>query len=332
MGCGICGDIGGVHCRATAVGGCSFHCTKTYIMQPNTSTSTKQSVRSIGEYISREYYQYLIEGFAAKHPTEQRSVYIAKEFITAALAESPEVCGIRFMYGQRPGADPRSRTVLLMACYEKVSDNFVPNLSFPTQGHLTHEGDRVSTEECFAMFDRHVDRMMALLPGEARKEIPRGCYYGADVLLDLLGQAECAGIRFHFGYNAGRSFLPERYEVPLEAVDATGLSLESFVEAGQVCPPTCGDGGGGGFILMRAAMNMDLLIGGANGGALFEMYHHVSPALVNAMQKQGVDHRAVYAEAFAGSFLLLSEGRADEAGAACKRSLQTLMKKYLINN
>jgi hypothetical protein len=299
-------------------------------MQP--ITPTQKSVRGIGEYVSREYYQQLIRGYAAKHPTEEKSVLIAKELIQAALGESPDVCGIRFMYGQKAGADPRTRTVLLMACCEKLSDHLVPNLSFPSQGHLTHEGERMSAEESFAMFDRHVDRMVTLLPGEDRREVPRGCYYGADMLLDLLGKKGCAGIRYHFGYNAARNPLPDRYEVVLEAVDAAGSGLDWFVEQGQHCPPTCPPPAVGGGVLMQAAVNLDLLVGGANGGALFEMYHHVSPVLVDAMQRLGVDHRAIYAEAFAESFSLLSDGRTEDARAVCKRSLEGLMKKYLKNN
>src|SRR5258708_5661471 len=145
--------------------------------------SIKKRVHSVGEYVSREYFQHLVTGYAQMHPTEEKSVFIHREHLIATLAESASVCGIRFMYGQREGDDPRSRTVLLMACCEgAVKENVVgeraagqiaPKFLLTAKGHLTHAGERVSTDQCWAMVNRHVDRMSVLLPGKARKDIPR---------------------------------------------------------------------------------------------------------------------------------------------------------------
>jgi len=299
---------------------------------PGGWTLQAKPVRSIGSPVSREYYEYLIDGYARMHPAEEKSVYIAREIVTASLSDSPGACGIRFMYGLRSADDPRSRVVLLMACYEKLSDNLVPNLSFPALGYLTHAGERVSTEECFTLFDRHVGRMAGLLPAADRNQLPRGCFYGIETLQALLDHEGCAGIRFHFGYNATRSLLPLRYEVVLEAVNGLGRSLDLFFEEGQHCPYVCPPGWPGSGLQLQTAVNMHLLIGGDNGGALYEMYHNVSPALIDAMKQQGLDHESIYAEAFAEGFSLLAEEKRDEARAACKRSLGKLMRQYLIHN
>jgi hypothetical protein len=294
--------------------------------------SEGRAARTTGSYISHDYFQSLVDGFELMHPTEEKSVDISRSLIEAVLNESAEVCGIRFMYGQQAGADLRSRVVLLMACYEKNTGNFVPNLMVGLAGHPLHTGERVSLEACFDLFERHVDRMAVLLPGADRKDLPRGVYFGIDSLRGLMDQPGCAGIRFHFGYNPAKGYSAERYESALEAIDEEGRSIGVHMEAGQYCPTLCDGGLGGGGMLLKAAVNVDLVIGGARSGALYEMYHHLSPAIVDAIVKEGGDHKAIYATAFAESFTLLSEGKADEAAAACRQSLDGLIRKYLTKN
>src|ERR1700750_2760045 len=171
-----------------------------------TITLARKSVRAIGGMIRKEYFDHLIEGYDRAHPTEEKSVVIPRALIDAALAESSAVCGIRFMYGQRQDADVRSRVVLLMPCYEKTTGNLVPNLFLTDEGYLTDDGTRVGLEECFEMFERHVDRMAALLPDASRKDLPRGVYFGVESLRALGDRADCAGVRFHFGYNADKDY------------------------------------------------------------------------------------------------------------------------------
>lgn len=220
-------------------------------MQP--STTIKKSVRSIGSIITREYFEHLIDGFAQMHPTEEKSVYIAREFIAAALSESPEVCGIRFMYGQEEDADPESRIVLLMACYEKESGSPVPNLLLTSKGHLTQEGERVSANQCWELFDRHVSRMSVLMPEAARRDIPRGCFFGKESLKELIEREGCTGIRFHFGYNPATAYLPDRYESALEAMSSRVRSLGVFMEDGTRCPPICPPGSPEGAVFAVAS-------------------------------------------------------------------------------
>jgi hypothetical protein len=202
--------------------------------------------RFIGSFIDKAYYQRLIDGYARMFPTEQRSVFIRREYIMAAMAESPRVCGIRFTYGQKEGDDPRSRIVLLMSCYETRNGNGVPKTLFTHRGHLTDAGDRVSSAECRELFDRHVNRMCVLLPLEPRQEMPRGCFFGIERLRELLATEGCVGARYHFGYDENAESLADKYAPVMEAVDSRGRGLEMFLETGQHCPPTCPPGGPGG--------------------------------------------------------------------------------------
>src|ERR1700761_5624214 len=100
---------------------CSFLDKHTTTMQP--TTTQQKPAHAIGSMISRAYFGQLIDGFDQMHPTEEKFLYIAKTEILTALAAAPEVCGIRFMYGQKAGADMRSRVVSLMPCYEKTTGN-----------------------------------------------------------------------------------------------------------------------------------------------------------------------------------------------------------------
>jgi hypothetical protein len=204
-------------------------------MQP---TTTKLA-RHVGSFIPPSQFQQLVDGFASKHPTEQRSVLIAKELICSVLAESPQVCGIRFMYGLSDDNDPCSWTVILMPCVEKDHGNFVPNLLLTADGYSDHTGVRLSADSCWEILDRHVSRMCALLPGDARRDMPRGCFFGIMMLEELVGQADCEGVRFHFGYNPSTTFLADRYESVLEAADEAGMGLGIYLEDGTRCPPIC---------------------------------------------------------------------------------------------
>src|SRR5579871_5176764 len=121
--------------------------------------SKNKSIRAVGAYVTREYFEYLTSAFARVHPSEQPSVFISKATIVSALLESPAVCGIHFLYGQKEGDDARSRTVVLMVCRESLQADTTPRLLFTMNGHLTHAGERVRLGCCWDMLHRHISRM-----------------------------------------------------------------------------------------------------------------------------------------------------------------------------
>ncbi|MBS1662425.1 MAG: hypothetical protein JST68_15380 [Bacteroidetes bacterium] len=123
------------------------------------STSTCRTAQNIGEYISHDYYLSLVNGYNQQHPTEQKSVFISKQSILETLDQFPNVSGIRFMYGQKEGAAPTSRTVVLMPCNDTSTDRPVPNLILTPLGYLTDTKERLSLNQCWDLFDRYVNRM-----------------------------------------------------------------------------------------------------------------------------------------------------------------------------
>lgn len=321
-------------------------------MQPTTSLSRKPAP-FIGDYISYEYYHYLIEGYRQKHPTEQKSVFIAKELILETLEKFPNVSGLRFMYGLKEVNAETSRTIVLMASNDTSMDKPLPNLIFAQNDYLTDTGERITIDQCWELFNRYITRMSALLPEEKRKELPRACFYGINSLKDLLDQKDCAGIRYHFGYNPTTEYLPQRYEAVMEAVDSNGQSLKIYMEQGQHCPSVCPPGyPGGGLIFIMSALAQNGSINEATAfeweqrlrdfwqleedtdGMLYEMVHYVSPALTEALQQSGIgesDFAAIYTTQFSGFLGLIKEGKIEEAKGAFKHSLDEMMKKYLFN-
>jgi hypothetical protein len=285
--------------------------------------------QTIGSCISYDFYQYLIKGYAGKHPTEQKSAFIPREFILETLEKFPNVTGHRFMYGQKEGADPGSRTIVLMPCDDSSADRLIPNLILRPNGYITDSGDRISLDDCWDLLTRHVDRMCSLMPEESRKTVPRGCFFGINLIKQLLDVPGCAGIRYHFGYNAVTEYLPERYESVMEAVDINRYSLNMFGENGARCPTVCG-GGDHAPIDIPLGWPFSAYYEGdeqAPEGTLFEMFHYVSPSLFDAVQD-----KQIYKEHFSETFALVEAGNYPQARRELKIQLDNMMEKYLFVN
>ena len=276
---------------------------------------------TIGSPISHEYYRYLADGYEQRHPTEQKSVFIRKEFILETLEKFPVVTGLRFMYGQQAGGAPGSRTIVLMACDDSSPDGILPNLILVPGGYLTDTGERITLDQCWDLLTRHVDRMCSLLPGQSRKSIPRACFFGIESLKSLLDTPGCGGIKFHFGYNPDTLDHSDRYESVMEAVDKDRKSLNMYAENGLRCPPACG----GGIVEIPVGWPFSSAYEGqVPEGELFEIFHYATPPLLEA-----IGDRKVYREQFSECLMLAEAGNYPEARRALRSRLDEMMEKYL---
>lgn len=291
----------------------------------------RKPAQNVGDFISYDYYRYLVEGFGQKHPTEERSVFVPREYILETLDRVPHVSGLRFVYGLKEGDDVTSRTVVLMACDDTSTDRILPNLILVPKGYLTHTGERLSIDRCWELFDNYVNRMCALMPEAPRKEIPRACFYGIESLKSLLGTAGCAGIRLHFGYNPSTELLPQRYEVVLEAVDNDRQSLNVYMEIGGLCPPPACDFDSPGEMMFNLGFKASRLLEETADGALYEMYNYVTPTLTEAIRREGLREADVYIEQFSECAALMTAGKKVEATVALRQALDAMMAKYLFN-
>ncbi|MBS1662426.1 MAG: hypothetical protein JST68_15385 [Bacteroidetes bacterium] len=129
---------------------------------------------------------------------------------------------------------------------------------------------------------------------------------------------DCEGIIYHFGYNPETALLPQRYEAVMEAVDKNKQSLHAFIEQGQLCPPNCPPTGPTGPFFKIDQLPQ---------GALYEMFHNVSPSLLEVIQD-----KKIFQQHFSECNALAEAGNLPEARQSLKNHLENLIEKYLFSN
>ncbi|MBS1662422.1 MAG: hypothetical protein JST68_15365, partial [Bacteroidetes bacterium] len=237
---------------------------------------------------------------------------------------------IRFMYGLKENADPTSRTIVLMPCNDTSTDRHVPNLILTPDGYLSDtEEETITLNQCWDVSNRYVNRTYALWPEEARKDMPRACFFGITTLKNLLAAPGCEGIQYHFGYNPETDLLPNRYQAIMEAVDQHRQSLHIFVEEGQHCPPVCRTGDCAPPIIPVGwpFYNHHEQYEQVPEGSLYEMFHYVSPTLFEVIQD-----KEIFQQHFSECFTLAKSGSLPEARQALRTQLEHMMDKYLFTN
>lgn len=289
----------------------------------NTST---RSFRTVGGPITTQQFETLTAGFKATHPTEQSTIFIARELILDTLRQAPGISGIRFNYGIREGADATSRTIVMVPCLDDAPGRLVPNFLFLRKGYLTSEGERVTTDQCWSLFTRYVDRMSELLPDAQRTEIPRACYFGIDILETMLSDENAAGIVYYFGYNPAIDILGLRYQPALKAVDMNFIPFDPPVDTGNPCPPPKICSGLPGFLGRLLPHIMD--------EKLVEMHHYASPALADTLQQQmsSAEGQTLVDAQFADCLALAEAGQPQEATTLFKQRWEGLFNQYLYNH
>jgi hypothetical protein len=309
-------------------------------MQPAISLSRKPA-EFIGDFISPDYYQYLVKGYSRQHPTEEKSLFIPKSLILETLENFPNVSGLRFIYGQQKGANPNSRTIVLMPCNNTSAHKVIPNLILTPDGYMTHDGEQLSPDQCWDLFNRYVIRMGGLLPKEERKNLPRACFFGIDSLRSLLNTKHCGGIRYHFGYNSATEILSQRYQAVMEAVNKNEESLHVYMHTEQLCPTLYSSGPSGilpdiwilASLFAHKSLSADDSL--SKDGAFYEMFHYTTPSLIEAIRQAGHNRHSddqILQEQFSGSLFLLAEGMLQDAKTTCRIRLEALIKEYLFHN
>ena len=293
-------------------------------MQPLT-TQGSRSARFVGGPISKDYFKMLTDGYKSVHPGEQSTVFISKEFILETLRQLPDISGLRFIYGINQGAEPSSRTIVIVPCNDSSADKPIPNLLFLRNGYLTSDGQRLQSAQCWELFTRYVDRMQQLLPDARRNDIPRACFFGIHILEQMLTDENCAGIVYHFGYDPDKDPLALRYQAALVAVDPFMIPFDPPVDTSNPCPPA--------ICFMDPAMSsFSLLLQALDSPALTEMYQYASPSLIEAFQRSGMTANEYYGRfetQFATCRPLLAAGRREEAKIIFQQRLETLIAEFL---
>jgi len=307
---------------------------------------TKRAVEDVGQQISRELANYLINGFKQKFPEEKPVVFIGRETIMKALENLDNVSGIRFMYGYGSANDAASRVLLLIPCNNTSTHLAIPNSIILPQGYMASTGNRVSFEKIWQLLYNHTARFSKYLPELAYNKIMRGTFMGINSLVTLLESADCAGINFNFGYDQTMTEAGAQNRPVFEAVNIEGFSFDPPWDFTQPCPTMCN-----GTIMENIIEadienhknNFDVLSLGHNfrdeyllkeegNGPLVEMYYYVNPSInekITAVKNTGQTYENSYEPQIAAFNNLLAGGDFEEAGALFKSTINGMMDTYL---
>jgi hypothetical protein len=317
-------------------------------MKNTLSTTPKpQTADYVGGFITNETYQSLVSQFAENFPSEVQSVFIKKEVILQVLQSSDQVSGIRFMYGLTDSENPKSRKLILVPCNMTSIDKSIPNSIIFKDGYVTHDGEKVSLNQTWLLFNNHVNHTATLLPNERRKDIIRGGFFGIHSLTELLKDENCVGINYYLGYNPSSNNLAERHQAVLEPLDFSMDSFGIYMDFMKPCPPIC-DPETSSFncidstsVLMNSTeKELDLhrdyrdkfLLKTQDGGAIFEMYYHVTPTLAESInfKPDNVDiYNQLYQNSISKCTELINQEKYQDAKEVFTGTMDELMEKFL---
>lgn len=204
--------------------------------------SKVQGIENAGQRISREYADYLINGFKQRFPSEKSRVFISNETISKAIEGIKDITGIRFMYGFesiiKDGVKALSRTIILVPCTNSFNNDDADSIILP-QGYITNTGEKVSFEKTKQLMYNHSIKFSKYFPTIKFNSIVRGGFVGINTLLSILETENSVGINFNFGYDDAVQDIQAKNKIVLETIDAFGFWIEAFDQI-PICPPICG--------------------------------------------------------------------------------------------
>lgn len=299
----------------------------------------KRAAEDVGERISRDTADKLINGFQEKFPTEKQTVFIAKDTILKAIEKLDNVSGIRFMYGFESDQDAESRVILLFPCNNTSTHLAVPNTMMLPEGYMAHNGKKVSFEKTWQILYNHTLRFGSLLPDLAFNQIMRGSFMGINSLLSLLESTDCTGINFTFGYDASVSEPAARNKPVFAAVNSWGIDIDIF-DFTQPCPSLC-DGPPPNNLGMYVEVKSQLLDLTNNfrdehllreKGPLVEMYYYANPSLHEKLTTAAHENKAVdnaHLSQIASFNKMVAELNYDKAEEVFEQTINEMVKTYL---
>jgi hypothetical protein len=311
--------------------------------------STKRAAEDVGQQISKEFADYLVNGFKGKFPEETPSVFISRETIMQAIEGLDNVSGVRFMYGFESVNDAVSRLLLMIPCNNTSTHLAIPNSIILPQGYMAHNGTRVGFEKCWQLLYNHTARFSKYFPELTFNKIMRGTFIGVNSLLSLLETEGCTGIKFNFGYDDTMVEDSAKNRPVFEALNLWGEVLDLPVDFTQPCPSLCGfanidrmeqfaslnvenhKNDINGLILNRNFRDEYLLKTEGNG-PLVEMYYYVNPSInekIATIEKVGQVFGNSYESQITAFNNLLADGNYENAKEVFENTIYGMMETYL---
>lgn len=309
----------------------------------------KKPAASVGAPFSAQECHQLSAAFKAKYPTQVSSVFISKQLLLQCVEASPDASGIFFLFGLEDPTRPSSRRIFLVPTRACMNEESAIIRTVSPKGYLCDDGSRVVLDAAMQLLANHVSNFSSEESEIYHARLPRGYFWGIEKLSGLLGVESCAGVEFHFGFDAVPTRICRRYINVLEAVDDQRRSLNIFLEYGQ-CDPPCDDPNdpkkctitdAAQHFLKEPDTRLDQLrlfrdewlLQQPNGQALYELYYFLSESLVAAINDRP-DSDAIWHELYHADLStclqLIEEKRYEETKAWYVALMHSLAGRFLL--
>jgi hypothetical protein len=303
----------------------------------------------VGAPISAEEYRQITTAFKERYPDQVPSVFLSREIILSSVQGLSNVSGIQFKYGLNDADDPGSRRIVLIPARNKADGGSSAIRIVSHNGYICENGERVNLDQFFTLLGNHVDNFKKIETEIALSRLPKSYFWGIKKIMKLLEVENCAGLVFHFGYNAAMPTTAQKYQNVLEVVDDKYESLNVYMEYGQCecCtdPDPCKfecivsiaaekylkDAAESKLNVLRAFRD-EWLLQQKDGQALYEMYYFLSPGIVAEIQDkpdQDVYWAQLYNE-FSKCLDLIKQNKYEEVKAYYINLMHNLANRFLL--
>ncbi|NME71597.1 hypothetical protein [Flammeovirga aprica] len=194
---------------------------------------SKLKVSEVGQYVSQEYYDQHTNCYKENFPGTASSFTIPKSLIEKVINLSPEVKGIRFMYGLADQLNPNSIRILLIPCSARSEYSVGNQAILIKQGYYDHLGERHSVFQTCELISTFVNDIKIRNSKFNYKEITRGGFYGKEKILDFIRKDQYQEISLEFGYKE------EIIHPFMKNLQSTDKAI--YMDWIRPCPPLCKD-------------------------------------------------------------------------------------------
>ncbi|KXX72724.1 hypothetical protein [Flammeovirga sp. SJP92] len=310
---------------------------------------SKLKVSEVGQYVSQEYFDQHTNCYKETFPGTTSSFTIPKSLIEKVINLSPEVKGIRFMYGLADHLNPNSIRILLIPCSARSEYSVGNQAILIKQGYYDHLGEKHSTLRTCELISSFVNDIKKRDQGLNYKEITRGGFFGKKKLLEFIKDSQGDQITLHFSYK-------EEIIHPILEFQKENNSL--FGNWAQPCPPLCKEKSETEIgeeenddCLATAAVSkihqhssekvLDLyrvfrdnkLLDMKDGAIYYELYYFISPYVSGFIDQQTNKTdllKSIYLDKITPFHHLLTEHKYEEALAFLKETLSEWVGNYQV--
>lgn len=178
-----------------------------------------QKPEKIGALISKTEASLLKKGFLKRYHDQISSLSIRKESILKVLNKTPNICGIKFLYGMISADQPASKFIMLIPCFaSKDESRPLPHIS--TEGFYTNKGHQIELLHAWESLCNYVKYMRACDSELGFDDVSRSCFFGVESLKQLLSLEDVENINYHFGYDdfTVTKNICDKYRIVLEPI------------------------------------------------------------------------------------------------------------------